>query len=256
MKVVEVEGLRIERDDVVMLDDLSLVIEHGQHWAILGPNGCGKTSFLQALSGYLPGRGEIRVLGERYGSHDWRELRKRIGLVTHALVTSIPPNETALATVVTGREATIGTWSTPSASEHEDAHALLEQIGCSAIAGRPWRVLSQGERQRVLIGRALMSRPALLLLDEPCSGLDPVARERFLAFIDELGALPEAPTLVIVTHHLEEISPVFSHVLMLEGGRTVARGTKEEVLTREHVSRAFGQPLNVIVEAQRYRLVF
>jgi len=254
--VVDVKDLRIERDGTVLVDALDLRIERGQNWAILGPNGCGKTSLLRALTGYLPGRGEIQVLGQRYGSSDWRELRTRVGLVSHSLVTLIPQSEKALATVVSGRDASFGTWSEPSEAELEGARAILVRVGCEHIAARPWNVLSQGERQRVLIGRALMSNPALMLLDEPCSGLDPVARERFLAFLDQLASRPDAPALVLVTHHLEEITPAFGHVLLLADGRVIGSGKKEDVLTDAVVSRAFDEELSVRLSEGRYFLRF
>jgi iron complex transport system ATP-binding protein len=206
----------------------------------LGANGSGKTSLLSALTAYLtPTSGTIEVLGERYGGSDWRELRKHIGLVSSSVRQMMAEDEPALETVVSGKYAMIDYWGEPTAADQRRAVQILKSIECSHLANRPWRVLSQGERQRVLIGRALMANPPLLILDEPCAGLDPVAREHFLQFLESLGQRKAAPTLILVTHHVEEIIPVFSHVLLLDGGRVLAQGRKADVLTSQLLGRAF-----------------
>ena len=143
-------------------------------------------------------------------------------------------------------------WGDPSPGDRMCAAQILKSIECSHLASRQWRVLSQGERQRVLIGRALMANPPLLILDEPCAGLDPVAREHFLQFLQKLGSRESAPTLILVTHHVEEVMPVFSHVLLLKAGRVLARGTKTAVLTSESLSRAFDSRVRLKSENGRY----
>src|ERR1700691_1487945 len=213
--ILAVTGLTVRRGDAVILDSISWRLHPGEHWVILGANGSGKTSLLSALTGYLmPTAGEISLLGETYGQSDWRELRKKIGLVSSSVRQMMADDEPALETVASGKYAMIDFWGRISRAEKSQALKLLRQVECEYLAERPWRVLSQGERQRVLIGRALMAKPRVLILDEPCAGLDPAAREHFLQFIQRLGTHKNAPTLVLVTHHVEEIVPVFTHALI------------------------------------------
>jgi iron complex transport system ATP-binding protein len=252
--VIAISQLRVERDAVI-LDSIDWTVQRGQHWAILGANGSGKTSLLSTLTGYMPlTAGVISMLGETYGRSDWRELRKRVGIVSSSVHQMMAGHETTLGTVISGRHAMIGMWGEIRADERAQALKILRQVEAESIRERPWRVLSQGERQRVLIGRALMARPQLLILDEPCAGLDPVAREHFLQFLERLARSPTAPTLVLVTHHVEEITPAFSHVLILRDGRVLAEGTKSKVLTSGTLSRAFNAPLKLRQRRGRYSL--
>jgi len=214
--ILEVSGLSIRRGNTMILRNVSWRVERGEHWVMLGANGSGKTSLLSALTGYfMPTAGEIFLLGRRYGDADWRELRKKIGLVSSSLRQMMADDEPALETVVSGKYAMIDYWGRITRADRVRARKLLRQVECAHLGDRPWGVLSQGERQRVLIGRALMAQPQLLILDEPCAGLDPAAREHFLQFLQRLGRGNNSPTLVLVTHHVEEIMPVFSHVLTL-----------------------------------------
>jgi iron complex transport system ATP-binding protein len=253
--VLRLEGVSIEREGTAIVSDVSWTIEAGQHWVVLGANGSGKTSVLSAVMGYLPAtRGEIDVLGERYGASDWRVMRRRIGIVSSALAPLLANAEPALLTVLSGRSAMLGHWGPRSDADLASAWTLLERLECAHIAERPWSVLSQGERQRVLIGRALMADPALLVLDEPCAGLDPAARERFLGFLTRWTSSPNVPTLVLVTHHVEEVIAPFSHVLVLKAGRVLASGEKAEVLTSEVLSRAFDARVTLAERQGRYAL--
>ena len=253
--VLEISGLSIQRGRKRILDRISWRVDRGQHWVILGANGSGKTSLLSALTGYLtPTDGDITVFGRRYGDADWRELRKHIGLVSSSIRRLMADDEPALETIISGRYAMIDFWGRATARDRRDALRILRQIECAPLAGRPWLVLSQGERQRVLIGRALMARPRLLILDEPCAGLDPAAREHFLQFLQRLGRRPAAPTLVLVTHHVEEIMPVFSHVMVLQGGRVQAAGKKSTVLNSRLLSTAFAARLRLQRVKARYAL--
>ena len=228
--ILQVSNLRIERDRTVILDDISWRVERGQHWALLGANGSGKTSLLSSLAGYLNfTSGEIEVFGEKFGETDWRELRKKIGLVSSSIRQMLADAEPALLTVLSGKEAMIDVWGNGSPKDRSRARKILKQVECEYLADRPWQVLSQGERQRVLVGRALMANPRLLILDEPCAGLDPVARENLLQFLQRLGAQETSPALVLVTHHIEEIMPVFSHALVLKSGRIIGIGEKLEM---------------------------
>jgi iron complex transport system ATP-binding protein len=253
--ILAVSGLRVERSRTVILDGVNWRVERGQHWVILGANGSGKTSLLSALTGYLtPTAGEISLLGKTYGRSDWRELRKQIGLVSSAVRQMMADDEPALTTVASGKYAMIDFWGEVSRADRAAAMRLLRQVECQHLAERLWRVLSQGERQRVLIGRALMAKPRVLILDEPCAGLDPAAREHFLQFLQRLGQNQSAPTLVLVTHHVEEIMPVFSQVLILKRGKALVAGRKSEILTTQYLSRAFDAKMKLRSKAGRYAM--
>ena len=253
--ILEVSGLRVERGTTAILRAVSWRVERGDHWVILGPNGSGKTSLLKALTGYLtPTAGTVALLGRRYGESDWRRLRLHVGIVTSALQASIPPAETALETVVSGRYAQLDLWARPTPADVAGARRWLRFVGEAELAGREWTYLSQGERQRVLIARALMARPRLLILDEPCAGLDPVAREDFLRFVDLLARRRRGPALVLVTHHVEEIMPCFTHALLLRAGSVFAAGPVRRVVTARALGGAFGAPLKVRLRSGRYRV--
>jgi iron complex transport system ATP-binding protein len=255
--ILEVSQLRIERGRTIILHDVSWRVDRGQHWAILGPNGCGKTSLLKALTAYMtPTRGTIDLLGRRFGETDWRDLRTHLGLVTSAVHHLIPPAEPAIETVISGKYAQLDLWGAVTRADRRRARLLLRMIGAAALAEREWVQLSQGERQRVLVGRALMARPRLLILDEPCAGLDPVAREHFLQFLDGLARRPGAPTLVLVTHHLEEIMPAFSHALVMKAGRVVAAGPRRAVLTARTLGAAFGARVRLATRGGRWQARF
>ena len=253
--VLEISNLRIERSGTVILDDVDWRVEPGQHWVILGSNGSGKTSLLSALTGYLmPTAGEISLLGKTYGESDWRELRKKIGLVSSSVRQMMADDEPALETVASGKYAMIDFWGRLLPMDKNRAQKILRQIECEYLSDRPWGMPSQGERQRVLIGRALMATPRVLILDEPCAGLDPAAREHFLQFIQRLGRRKNSPTLILVTHHVEEIMPVFSHVLIMKSGKVLAAGEKSSVLKTKLLSTAFAARLRLGKKENRYSL--
>lgn len=255
MAILNVSGLGVRRGRTVILDNVDWTVEARQHWVVLGANGSGKTSLLSSLTGYLtPSSGTFELFDETFGQTDWRELRKRVGLVSSSVRQLIHEEDTALDVVVSGKDAMIGSWGKVSAAERRRGLKLMEQIECEGLVDREWAVLSQGERQRVLIGRALMAEPALLILDEPCAGLDPVARERFLDFVQRLGSGKKAPTLVLVTHHVEEIMPVFSHVLMLKEGRVFASGKKANVLNSENFTKLFEERIRLEKVSGRFVL--
>lgn len=253
--ILQVSGLTIIRGQTRILDDLHWTVQPREHWAILGSNGSGKTSLLSALTGYLtPTRGEIAVLGQRYGATDWRELRVHIGLVSSSIRQMMAEAEPALHTVISGKYAVIDLWMRIKKEDRAEAMEILEQVEAAYLADRPWGVLSQGERQRVLIGRAMMARPRILILDEPAAGLDPVARENFLAFIQRLGSRRDAPALLLVTHHIEEIMPVFSHALLLREGRVLAAGPKKATLTSASLSEVFNAQCTLQRRDDRFSL--
>jgi iron complex transport system ATP-binding protein len=253
--ILDVDALRILRDGTPILRDVTWRIDPGQHWVVLGPNGSGKTSLLAALTGYLmPTAGRIDLLGQRYGESDWRALRTRIGMVSSSIRQLMADAEPALESVASGRYAMIDFWGRPNRADRHRALEILNQVECAHLADRPWAVLSQGERQRILIGRALMSDPRLLILDEPCAGLDPIARERFLQFIERIATRPNAPALIFVTHHVEEIFPCFTHALLLRDGAVVAAGPLKSALTSSLLSQTLGSPVRLARSANRYTL--
>ena len=244
--VLEVSRLRIAREDKVILRGLDWRVELGQLWVILGPNGSGKSSLLAALTGYFaPTSGSLSVLGETFGRSDWRELRRRIGLVGPSVAAMIQPSEPALSVVAGGVDGFINLWRRPKPATRALALRLLRLLKVGGLAARPWGHLSQGERQRVLIARALASDPALLILDESCAGLDPIARSEFLVLVKRLPKLKPGLAIVFVTHHVEEILPTFTHALLLRNGAALAAGRMADVLKPSALSKLFGRKVRL-----------
>jgi iron complex transport system ATP-binding protein len=253
--LVRVANLSIQRDGIGILNGINWAVNRGEHWVILGANGSGKTSLLKALTGYMtPTKGQISVLGEEYGRCDWRELRKRIGVVSASIAHLVHDEDSGHEIVAGGRQAMIGFWGKMSPSEQTRAKRLLTLLRVTQATKRRWEVLSQGERQRVLIARALAADPVILILDEPCAGLDPVAREKFLNDISKLAKKKGGPALVFVTHHIEEILPEFTHLLALRRGRIAFSGVKSGGLRSNILSRIFHTKLFIRRSRSRYRL--
>jgi iron complex transport system ATP-binding protein len=237
---INIKGVRFVRKRRLILEDISWEIKPGEHWVVLGANGSGKTTLLQILAGYLwPTSGDVTVLGEHFGEVDLRVLRKRIGWVGSFLQAQVPPSQKPLDFIVSGKYASIGIFDKPEAEDFEEAARLAARLDCANILDSPYAVLSQGEKQRLLIARALIHKPRLLILDEPCGGLDLVSREHLLSTLESLGRMPGGPTMILVTHYLEEIMPAFSHVFLLKSGGCAAKGKKEEVLKPELLTQAF-----------------
>ncbi|MFY0543500.1 ABC transporter ATP-binding protein [Brevibacillus sp. H7] len=235
-----------QREERTILQDINWQVEAGQHWCLVGLNGSGKTTLLNMINGYIwPTTGSVTVFGERYGQTDVREVRKRIGWVSPSMMEQLHEHETAERIVLSGKHASIGLYEEPDAADVEKALMLMRTFDCEALMERPYRTLSQGERQKVLIARALMADPRLLILDEPCTGLDLLAREQLLAMIGQIAKQPGGPTLLYVTHHIEEILPCFTHTMLLKAGRIYRSGDARSVLSKEELSRFFGMPLSV-----------
>jgi iron complex transport system ATP-binding protein len=246
-QVIAVERVGVMRSRNKLLHDLTWRAELDERWVVLGPNGAGKTTLLNLVAGHLhPTRGAVYVLGERLGRTDVQELRTRIGLSTAALADRFPPDERVRDLVMTAAWSVVGRFRESYEQVDETrADALLADWGVSGLAGRAYRTLSEGERKRVQIARALMPDPELLMLDEPAAGLDLGAREGLVARLAELAADPDAPTLILVTHHVEEIPPGFTHALLLRDGTAVAQGLIGDTLTDELLSATFDTPLRV-----------
>lgn len=244
--VINVKNISWQRDETTILNGIDWEVREGEHWCLVGLNGSGKTSLLKIICGYTwPTTGEVSVLGNRYGGVDLREVRKSIGWVSTALMAQLHEQETAARVVMSGREATIGLYTTPSEEDVKKAAELLDTFGCEALKDRPFHALSQGERQKVLIARALMASPRLLILDEPCTGLDLLSREQLLTMIEKIASQPNGPTLLYVTHHIEEILPCFTHTLLLKAGAVDQAGPSDKVLTADELTRFFGVPVDI-----------
>src|SRR3954447_18086604 len=246
-EVLRLSGVRIVRGGTTLLDDVDWTIRQGEKWAVLGPNGAGKTTMLQVAAARLfPTSGTVDLLDERLGRVDVFALRPRIGLASAVIADRVPPEERGIDVVVTAGYAIFGR-SRESYDPADEARArrLLEQMGCRSLLDRPFGVLSEGERKRGLIARGLMTDPELLLLDEPAAGLDLGAREALLRRLARITTDEDGPSLVMVSHHVEEIPSGMTHALLLGKGAVVAAGPIEEVLTRSALSACFGLPLTV-----------
>jgi iron complex transport system ATP-binding protein len=253
--IIDLRIDRFTRGDTEILRDVRWSVLRGEHWAVLGGNGAGKSSLLSIVAGYeWPSLGEVSVLGETYGRCDMRALKERIGWVSSALFTWLPARQSAREVAATGIHATIGNWQELSEGDLSRADDALQRIGAQRVRNKPYGVLSQGEKQRVMIARALVTEPELLILDEPCAGLDPGARERLIEDVDAVCARPDGPTLVLVTHHVEEIPRHATHVLMLKDGRTLASGPLQEVLTSRMLRSLYDLPCTLITTQGRHSL--
>jgi iron complex transport system ATP-binding protein len=252
--VLEFAGVSVVRGGNTLLHDITWEVEEGQRWVILGPNGAGKTTLLQLAAGRMhPTTGVAGVLGEVLGAVDVFELRPRIGLASASIAERLPAGERVRDVVVTASYGIVGRWREQyDALDHARADELLGALGAGHLAERTFGTLSEGERKRVQIARALMTDPELMLLDEPAAGLDLGGREDLVARLGTLAADTDAPALVLVTHHVEEIPPSFTDVLLMREGGIVAAGPVEIALTPENLSRTFGLPLVVERHGDRW----
>lgn len=252
--VLAFAGVCVERAGNLLLDDITWEVEEGERWVVLGPNGAGKTTLLQLASARIhPTRGVVGILGEVLGAVDVFELRPRIGLASVAIAERIPADELVGNVVVTASYAIVGRWREEyDTQDYVRAMELLAALGVGHLADRRYGTLSEGERKRVQIARALMTDPEVMLLDEPAAGLDLGGREDLVARLGRLAADTTAPALVLVTHHVEEIPPGFTDVLLLRGGRVVAAGPIEIMLTASNLSATFGLPLVLERHGERW----
>ncbi|MNH75921.1 putative ABC transporter ATP-binding protein YlmA [compost metagenome] len=251
-QIIEMKDVSWRRDGKSVLKGVNWTVSKGENWALLGLNGSGKTTLLNMLSGYIwPTQGEISVLGHRFGEVDIRQLRRSIGWVSSSLQEKLYGNDKAENLVVSGKFASIGLYEKPSAEDYEQAEQLMEQLRCSHLMNRTYQTCSQGEKQKLLIARALMGAPKLLILDEAANGLDFISKEGLLESIDELSKRPDAPHLLYVTHHTEEILPIFSKTLLIRRGEVFASGYTKEVLENESLSEFFEMPVQVMRNQDR-----
>ena len=254
MAVVQLTDVTVVRSGATLLDHVTWTVEEADRWVIIGPNGAGKTTLLQVVGAqWHPSSGRAVLLGETMGHVDVFELRPRIGVASASLADRIPRAEAVSDVVISAAYAMLGRWrETYDDVDYARANELLRQFHVDHLADRTFGTLSEGERQRVEIARALMTDPELLLLDEPAAGLDLAGRERLVSTMSGLCHDPQAPTIILVTHHLEEIPSGITHALMLKKGRVVAAGPLETTLTSDVLTETFDLPLEVTRVGERW----
>ncbi|MBE7680661.1 MULTISPECIES: ABC transporter ATP-binding protein [Paenibacillus] len=242
--MISMEHVSLRREDNQILDEVHLHIEQGEHWVILGRNGSGKTTLLEMMNGYMfPSQGRIEVLGNLYGQCDVREVRKEIGYISQTLIEKLTLRDPVWEVVATGAFAFLRFYQTIPDEVKTRALNLLDDMGFAKLANHPLGTLSQGERKKVMLARSLMANPKLLIMDEPCAGLDLYEREKMLAEIDRLRQ--RNITVVYVTHHVEEIMPLFTHVALIREGRIAAAGNKHDVLTQDTIKHTYDIPVDI-----------
>lgn len=244
--IITMQDVSWRRNRKTILKQMNWEVMQGQHWAVLGLNGSGKTTMLNMLNGYIwPTTGKVSVLGQLFGKTDIRELRKSIGWVSSSLEERIQVTQMTQDVVVSGKYASIGLYEDPTEVDYQRASQLMGEVGCSHLLDQTYQTCSQGEKQKVLIARALMASPKLLILDEPTNGLDFISREELLATVQRLAKQENGPTILFVTHHIEEILPVFSHTLLLRQGTVFAQGEREDVLNSARLTDFFEKDVQV-----------
>ena len=249
--MIRIQDLLLYRNGKTILQDVSWEVQKGEHWAILGLNGSGKTTLLKVINGYLwPNGGSVQVLGETFGKTDIREVRKSIGWVSAAMIEEFDRRDPAIEIVLCGKYGAIRLFESVSEEEIAEGVRMMERFGIVHLANTAFEYLSQGERQRVQIARALMAKPKLLILDEPCTGLDLIEREHLLKMISEVAEEGDT-TLLYVTHHVEEILPCFTHVLFMRDGQVFAQGESARLLNKETLSSFFNHDLAIQLENGR-----
>ncbi|MGE6377946.1 ABC transporter ATP-binding protein [Peribacillus muralis] len=252
--IITLNHINWKRQGKMILTEVSWEVRAGEHWALLGLNGSGKTSLLKMVTGYQwPSSGDVSVLGNVFGKTNIPELRKSIGWVSSSLDQEYQAraSDSALEAVISGKFASIGIYDKITDDDRNKAMELLDQFRIKPMADQLLHTLSQGEKRKVMLARALMSSPKLLVLDEPCNGLDIHAKEELLAAIEKMAQSPVAPTIIYVTHHIEEIVPSLTHALLINSGTVVAKGEKREVLTEDILEKTFQVPVTVKWENER-----
>ncbi|MFC4619160.1 ABC transporter ATP-binding protein [Camelliibacillus cellulosilyticus] len=254
--LIELEHVHLIKQQKEIVSDISWKVEEGRHWAILGLNGAGKTTLLNLICGYhFPSKGAIKVFGEKFGHYPLHELRKQIGWVSASLLDKMQHHMTdsGLQVVLSGKFASIGLYEQPNDKDVEKALDIMEDLGITRLKNQRYLNMSQGEKQRVLIGRALMTSPRLLILDEPCTGLDFLSKEQLLKTVARMGESSET-TVLYVTHQIDEILPMFTHTLLLKNGSSFSQGPTDVQLTSENLSNFCETPIVVKKQDSRYSL--
>lgn len=251
--VIEMKNVSWRRSGKKILQDINWTVKKGEHWAVLGLNGAGKTTLLNMVNGYIwPTTGEVSVLGEKFGKTDIHQLRRSIGWVSSSLRERVNEHHVTEEIVISGKYAAVGvTFVEPTEEDYEQAREWMELLQVDHTYGSRYAVCSNGEKQKILLARSLMANPALLILDEATNGLDFVAREELLRTIERLAKDEKAPTIIFVTHHIEEILPIFSHALLLKDGTIFEKGERKDVLTSHSMSNMFDETIEVHWRSER-----
>ncbi|NOU96941.1 ATP-binding cassette domain-containing protein [Paenibacillus sp. LMG 31456] len=244
MQVLSLKNIHFVREERAILSDIEIQANLGEHWVILGKNGSGKTTILELINGYqFPSSGQVQVLEHTYGQCDVREVRKKIGYISQSLYEKLNPADPVWEVVATGEFAFLRFYEEIPDEVRKKALRMLEEVRLPHLADQALGSLSQGERKKIMLARSLMTSPSILIMDEPCSGLDLFERERLLETVNRLGQ--QNITVLYVTHHIEEIMPMFSHVALIDDGKLIASGRKEDVLTEANLLKAFQVPVSL-----------
>jgi iron complex transport system ATP-binding protein len=251
--IIEVIDIFHERDHVI-LDHLNWTVNPGENWVVMGANGCGKSTLIHIITGYLhPTAGKVSVLdGYVDDTHGWPDRRLHIGIVSSYIASLIDDDQLAADVVLTGRDGSLNFWQDADPADVKMTINILQQTNTWEIRDREWQFLSQGEKQRILIARAIMNDAKLLVLDEPCAGLDPASREHYLAFLDQLMQQRRELTVVMITHHVEEVTPSFTHALQLKQGKVIAAGEIKSTLTSSSLSELFDADITLEKQHSRF----
>ncbi|RIX34373.1 ABC transporter ATP-binding protein [Corynebacterium falsenii] len=252
--IIDMRGVSVVREGREILAPLDWQVELDERWSIIGPNGAGKTTLMRLASAQMfPTTGTVTLVGEQMGKVDLREIRTAIGMSSSALAHRVPGDELVKDIVISAGYDVLGRWREEYDSmDEERAIDTLESIGAYHLAEQTWGTLSEGERKRTLIARALMTDPELLLLDEPGAGLDLGGREDLVGLLSDLADDPDSPAIVMITHHVEEIPPGFTHGMLLDEGHVVAQGMLEDIMTSDNLTRTFHQPIEVTQDDGRW----
>ncbi len=248
-KILEMQKLSLYsfENGEKILNSISLTVEEGQRWVILGANGAGKSSLISTVCGFsMPDECILRVSGMEYSKDNWQKVREKIALIGTHLHREINTDEKIVDIIISGKFAQINYWGKITKALILEAYDKMKQIGITHLVDASWKFISQGERQKVLIARSLMMKPDIIFLDEPCSALDPVARRNFIRFLDKLGRKKSIPAILMATHYLEEIAPSFTHALILKKGAVMASGRIEDVINSKNLSKAYGAKCEVL----------
>ncbi|CAH1852502.1 ABC transporter ATP-binding protein [Convivina intestini] len=246
--ILKFTNVSVARGNRQILTDINWTIQPQQNWAILGLNGAGKTTLLKMIHGDLwPTDGQIEVLGNKFGQTNIPALQRRIGWVSTALQEQLHVNDNVDKIILSGKFSSIGLYEKYDETDLEAARQTLRNLGGAKLIGKSYSILSQGEKQLILIARALMAKPELLILDEPCNGLDLFAREKLLNQIQQLAQRPDRPALLMVSHHIEEIMPIFNRVLLLKQGRIFQKGERIDLLNRAVLTAFYQQKIGIEV---------
>ncbi len=245
--MIKLKNVSLRRNGKEILKPIDWQVNQGEHWAIMGLNGSGKTSLLNIIKAYhWPTTGEVELLGEKFGEANLPKLQKRIGWVSSLLKTRINPYEPVEKIILSGLFSSIGLYQNYGTAEEEQVEEMMRMLSIEHLQGQPYNRCSQGQQQIVLIARALVSKPDLLILDEPCNGLDIFATELVLTTIQKMIQTPNGPNILFVTHHTDQIIVEMENVLLLKNGEVFAKGKTNDLLTEEVLGQYYNEPVEVM----------